>query len=240
MLEIAALAALALAAATVGTVTSFGTSTIMVPVLALFYPFEAVLLFTGIVHAANNVGKMSFFRSGIRWRLILQFGIPGLLVSFVGSQLVPDLPTEILLRVLAVFILAYVAYLWRNPEWQLPETRTTAVAGGAVTGATAAIFGVQGAVRALFLSAFDLPKEVFIFTAGAIGMAIDIARIGGYLRSGTELTDTLWIAVTIAVPAALLGSWIGRKIVDHVPQKHFRTLIAVALLAIAIRYLIWA
>ena len=85
MLEIAALAALALAAATVGSVTSFGTSTIMVPVLALFYPFEAVLLFTGIVHAANNVGKMTFFRSGIRWRLILMFGIPGLLVSFIGS-----------------------------------------------------------------------------------------------------------------------------------------------------------
>jgi len=153
---------------------------------------------------------------------------------------VPDLPTEILLRVLAVFILTYIAYLWYNPEWQLPKTRTTAVAGGAVTGATAAVFGVQGAVRALFLSAFDLPKEVFIFTAGAIGMAIDIARIGGYLRSGTELTDTLWIAVAIAVPAALLGSWIGRKIVDRVPQKHFRTLIAVALFAIAIRYLIWA
>lgn len=42
MLEIAALAALALVAAAVSTVTSFGTSTIMVPVLALFYPFEAV------------------------------------------------------------------------------------------------------------------------------------------------------------------------------------------------------
>lgn len=56
-LEIALLALLVFLASSVGTITTFGTSTIRVPVLALLYPFSAVLLFTGVIHGANTSGR---------------------------------------------------------------------------------------------------------------------------------------------------------------------------------------
>lgn len=88
-----------------------------------------------------------------------------------------------------MLILAYVAcvaYPTINPEWELPQRDATAVAGDLLTGTTAAIFGVQDAVRALFLSAFNLRKAV----------------------------------------------------VKRIPQDRFRTVIAVALAAITIFYLV--
>ncbi|MDZ7786052.1 MAG: sulfite exporter TauE/SafE family protein [Candidatus Saccharibacteria bacterium] len=240
IIEIMLLVLLAFFASAVGTITSFGTSTIMVPVLALFYGFNPVLLFTGIVHAVGNFGKMYFFKSGINWRLIALFGIPGLILSYIGSRLVPDFSSDIVLRLLGAFILFYVIYILRNPEWKLPKNNKTAVLGGSLTGLSAAVFGVQGVIRATFLSAFDLKKEVFLFTAGAIGLIIDGGRLVGYLQSEIELTPTLLIAALISVPTVLFGSYIGKRVVDKIPQSKFRTVIAVALTIIALRYLIFA
>jgi uncharacterized protein len=47
-MDIALIAALTLVASAVGTLTGFGTSTIMVPVLASFLPVPQVLLLVGI------------------------------------------------------------------------------------------------------------------------------------------------------------------------------------------------
>ena len=112
--------------------------------------------------------------------------------------------------------------------------------GGSLTGISAAVFGVQGAIRALFLSAFDLKKDVFLFTAGAIGLVIDITRIIGYFQNEFSLNNTLLIALVISVPVSFLGSYTGKKLVDRIPQEKFRKLIAFALLLLAVRYLIWA
>ena len=56
-----------------------------------------------------------------------------------------------------------------------------------LTGFMAGIFGMGGAIRSLFLSAFNLPKEVYIVTGAAIAIFIDISRLGTYLLRGTSL-----------------------------------------------------
>lgn len=238
-MEVPAIIILVYIASTVGTITSFGTSTIMVPTLSLFYSFSPVLLFTGIIHGIGNLGKMYFFKSGIRWRLIFLFGIPGIIFSYLWSRIIPELSPQIILRVLGVFILVYVFYILKNPQWKLPNKNSTAVLGGSLTGISAAVFGVQGAVRAIFLSAFNLPKDVFIFTAGAIGIIIDITRIIGYFQNDFTLGNTLSIALLISVPVSIAGSFTGKKLIGKVSQKSFRTLIATALVVIALRYIIW-
>ena len=77
---------LTLISATVGTMTGFGTSTIMVPTLALFLPLPQVLLFVGIIHWFGNVWKMLLFKEGFNWKLILLFGLPGVIVSPVVER----------------------------------------------------------------------------------------------------------------------------------------------------------
>jgi len=51
--------------------------------------------------------------------------------------------------------------LFLKREWALPKTNVTAVCGGMLSGLFAGFFGVGGAVRGAFLTAFDLPKEVY-------------------------------------------------------------------------------
>jgi len=75
-MDVALIAALTLVASAVDTMTGFGTSTIMVPVLASFLPLPQVLLLVGIIHRFGDIWKMALFRSGVRWRLIGLFGLP--------------------------------------------------------------------------------------------------------------------------------------------------------------------
>lgn len=225
-------------ASTVGTVTGFGTSTIMVPVLLFFLPLPETLLLAGVVHWFGDIWKIIFFKKGLNRRLILMFGVPGIVLSFWAARLPLVLPTLLLQRSLGFFLVAYVLFLFWRPTWKIPATIPTAVAGGALSGFLAGIFGVGGAVRSAFLSAFDLKKSVFLFTSGVIGLLIDSSRLSQYWLGGVRLENQLGLILLLCLPLSLAGAYLAKKLVDKVPQRRFRQVVAVVLFLVGLRYLI--
>src|SRR3989338_5683217 len=238
-MEILTLVIFTFIAAAVGTTTSFGTSTFMVPVLGFFYPLGITLLFTGIIHWFGNIWKMLFFRSGRRWGLILLFGVPGIIASYFGAKLVPDISEILLSRLLGIFFIIYVIFLFKNKDWKIPASKPVAITGGILTGFSSGIFGVGGAIRAAFLTAFNLKKEVFIFTAGAIGVFVESGRVAKYFLDGITMENNMLIALAFAIPTSFLGGYAGKKLSDKIPQAKFRNVIAFALFLMAIKYIIW-
>ena len=238
-MEILYLSIIVLLASIVGTTTGFGASTVMIPVVILFYPLSQTLLFVGIIHCFGNIWKLVIFREGFRWKLILSFGIPGVMAGLLGALLVFQASSVKLSRILAGFIIAYVIYLFLNPNFKIKANRISAVSGGLLSGFMAGIFGMGGAVRSLFLSAFNLPKEIYIVTGAAIAIVIDITRLATYLLRSTRLnTFTLW-GMLLFIPISFIGAGIAKNIVDKIPQKYFRTVIAVFLLVMAGKLLIY-
>lgn len=227
-------------ASVVGTLSGFGASTIMVPVLLLFFPLPVTLLFVGIIHWFGDMWKMLFFRGGVwHWRVILWFAIPGVVASFFGASLSVKAPEELLLRILGVFLLGYVFFLFLKPEWKLPGNKKTAALGGFSSGFVAGIFGVGGAIRGAFLSAFNFPKEVYLFTSGATALFIDSTRIVGYVSSGTRLEGLFFWGLFGFVPLSFLGAWAAKGLVDRIPQNRFRMVLALFLAAAAVKFLLF-
>lgn len=233
------IALLVVGASIVGTLSGFGTSSIMVPTLLFFFPLSQTLLFVGIIHWAVDVWKVSLFRQGLRWRLILLFGVPGVALTFLGARLMFSFPEAVLSQTLGGFLLAYVAFLFLNPSLKIPQSDATAVAGGALSGFSAGIFGVGGAIRGAFLAAFSLPKAVYIATAGAIGFAVDATRVTTYVLGGAVLPPHLLWGLFLFIPASFLGAWIARKLVDRIPQGRFRSVVALFLLLVGARLLLF-
>ena len=114
-----------------------------------------------------------------------------------------------------------------------------AIFGGGLSGFFAGMFGVGGAIRSAFLSAFDLPKAIFIATAGAIGLLVDSTRIITYFTGGATLPRELWYGLILFIPVSYLGAQIAKKVIDRIPQNKFRIVIAVFLLAIGIKLIFW-
>lgn len=238
-MEIIYISLLTILASGVGTLTGFGTSTIMVPVLLLFYPLPDTLLLVGIIHWFGDIWKLLFFRKGIRWKLILGFGITGIVASFVGASLTFIAPKEILMRILGGFLVLYVVFLFFKSSFKLPQNNFTTIIGGSLSGFFAGLFGVGGAVRGMALTAFDLRKAVYIATAGAIALTVDTTRITTYLAGGSRLPETLMWGLIAFIPCSLLGAWFAKKIVNKIPQKYFRYVVASFLLIVGLKLAIF-
>jgi uncharacterized membrane protein YfcA len=237
-MEIVLIALVTLIAGAIGTLTGFGTSTVMVPVLVSFYPLTEALFLVGIVHWFGDIWKMLLFRSGVRWRLILLFGLTGVTATALGGLLAFRAPADALSRLLGAFLFGYVVFIFLKRRFEVPQSNAAALAGGALYGLSAGIFGVGGAIRGAFLAAYNLPKDVYIFTAGAIGLVVDSGRLATYWWQGAQLQSQLWWGFLLFVPASFAGAKIAEAVVERVPQERFRGVIAVFLGLVAIKLLL--
>lgn len=238
-MEILYIALLTLIATTIGTITGFGTSTLMIPVLVIFFPPVEAIFLVAIIHWFGNIWKVALFRSGFDLRLLALFGIVGLATSYFGAFISLGANEQILLRLLGAFLAGYALFLIFQSKFKIPAVNMTALSGGALSGFFAGMFGIGGAIRSMFLSAFDLPKAVYIATAGAIGLLVDSTRIITYFTGGATLPKELWWGLFLFIPVSFLGAQIAKKIVDKIPQSKFRIVVAIFLFAIGLKLIVW-
>lgn len=238
-LEVPGVLVLTLFASGVGTLTGFGTSTIMVPALALFLPLPQTLLFVGVIHWFGDIWKMLFFFSGVRWRLLLFFGGSGVLASYLGARVSVVVSAAMLSRVLGLVLLLYVGWVLLERRWRVPATTAASLAGGALSGFLAGVTGVGGAVRGAFLTAYNLPKTVYLFTSGAIALGVDSTRLVTYVGQGVRLPDILLVALLLGIPVSLLGAYVAKHLVGRIAQRHFRVVVAVFLALVGLKLLVW-
>lgn len=238
-MEVVLIGLLTLAAAIIGTITGFGTSTLMIPVLVVFFPPVEAIFLVAIIHWFGDVWKVVLFRSGFNWWLFLLFGAVGLATSYAGAYVSLGANEDLLLRFLGVFLAAYALFLIFQSKFKVPANNVVALTGGALSGFFAGMFGIGGAIRSAFLSAFDLPKAVFISTAGAIGLLVDSTRIVTYFAGGATLPQELWYGLLLFIPVSFAGAQIAKGIVDKIPQNRFRLVVAVFLLGIGIKLVLF-
>ena len=67
--------------------SGFGLGTILTPVFALFFPIQAAVAMTAVVHLANNLFKIGLVGRDADWRVVLRFGLPAALAAIAGASL---------------------------------------------------------------------------------------------------------------------------------------------------------
>ena len=224
----------------IGTVSGFGISTLMVPIMLFFLPYAETLLFVGVVHWFGDVWKIFLFKKGLNWKILLAFGIPGIIMAYLGAALTFQLPTSLLSRAVGIFLIAYVAFITLRPKFKIKPNTTTAFIGGGFSGLMGGLTGVGGgAIRAVVLTAFNLQKEIYVFTTGIVGATVDASRIAGYFVGGTKINHILLVGLPFFVLMSFLGVRIGKVLVDKIPQEKFRYVIAFFLLIIGLKFAIF-
>jgi uncharacterized membrane protein YfcA len=217
---------LALVAEILGTVGGFGSSLFFVPIASYFLDFQSVLGITGLFHVTSNLSKIVLFRKGFNKKLIFSVGIPAIIFVVVGALLSKYINTSYLEIGLAVFLLVTSLLLLIFRNFVLPATLTNSVLGGAFSGFIAGIVGTGGAIRGITLSAFNLKTEVFIATSAIIDLGIDSSRSIVYAANGYIHQQDLYLIPLLFV-VSWFGTFIGKQIVNHVSDTHFKTIVLV-------------
>ncbi len=209
----------------------------MVPVLLFFMPVYEAILLAAVVHWFQNLWRLILFKEGFKPKIVLDFAIAGGVAAFIGARLTLDLPSELIVKIIGGFFIVYVIYLFFNPHFKFEYKTPLAIAGGASSGFMAGMFGVGGAFRAAMLSAFDLPKAVFLHTSASIALIVDSTRLATYLSAGVRLTEHLAFGLIAFIVMAYVGTFIGKKLVDKISQKHFRYVVCGFLFLASLRLL---
>ncbi len=210
-----------------GTVAGFGSSTIFMPLALFFVEFRIALVLVALFHVAGNIAKTVFFRRGFDWKLFVSFGIPSMLLTIVGALLVAVLSQEVLKLVLGLFLCVFSLWTLSGAKVILRRSFLIDILGGSLTGFFAGLVGAGGAFRAVVLTAYNLRKDVYIVTSAAIAILVDLTRIPVYITGG--FLPPGWLLVIFGlILVAVFGAFVGKRIVDVLPQKAFRIVVLVA------------
>ncbi len=187
--------------------SGFGLGTILMPVMAIFFPLPIAISFTAIIHLLQNSLKTYLLWRVIDWNVALKFGLTALIASIPGA---------LLLKELSVFGSAK-EYVFLGIK-------------GAVSGFFGGLSGNQGALRSVFLINTNLDKNAFIGTNAMISMMVDIARLVVYSLSFSHLLASANLSLCgIAIAAAGGGVLLGMTLLKKVTIEFIQKLIIVLL-----------
>ncbi|MCC6838378.1 MAG: sulfite exporter TauE/SafE family protein, partial [Bacteroidia bacterium] len=74
------------------------------------------------------------------------------------------------------------------------------------------------------LTAFNMEKDAFIATSALIDFAIDLSRSGVYVYNGYVHKHDLYL-IPFLLGVGFLGTYIGKKILNFIPQQTFKTIV---------------
>jgi len=231
--------------------SGFGLGTILTPVFAIFFPVEIAVSLTAIVHLLNNLFKMMLVGVSKERDIIIRFGIPSVITSFIGAWTLSNLaaiqasysyhvgewtcsttPVKISIAALMlIFTLFEILPGLKNIQFDkrfLPF-------GGLISGFVGGLSGNQGALRSMFLIKAGLTKESFISTGILIACMVDFARIPVYSSRyfNAEILQHKWL-VLAATLSAFAGAYLGNKFFRKITLSALQVIVSIALILIAL------
>lgn len=224
---------LALLAEIIGTVGGFGSSVFFVPIGNFYFDFHSVLGLTAVFHLSSNLSKIALFRKGLDKKLLLYIGLPSALFVILGGILSKYIQSYWLEILLGIFLVAMSLVFLIKKDLIIPPNKKNATLGGVFSGFSAGLLGTGGAIRGLTMAAFNLEKSVFIATSAAIDMMIDLTRTVVYYQNGfIHQHDMVYVPFLFVI--GLVGSYLGKQLLDYIPQVKFRMISLVLILLIGL------
>tara|TARA_R110002111_G_scaffold203646_2_gene268455 strand:+ start:8122 stop:8850 length:729 start_codon:yes stop_codon:yes gene_type:complete len=224
---------LSLIAEVLGTIGGFGSSVFFVPIANFFFDFQSVLGITALYHLSSNVSKIAFFKKGIDKKIIFSLGLPAILFVTIGAYLSQYFNPRVLTYVLGFFLIVLSLLFLIFKQLKVAPKTKNAIIGGSLSGLSAGLLGTGGAIRGITLAAFKMNKDKFIATSAVIDLGVDFSRTIIYYLNGYMHKHDLYL-VPILIVVSILGTWMGKKILDKVSQEQFRNFVLILILVIGV------
>ncbi|MEZ4778245.1 MAG: sulfite exporter TauE/SafE family protein [Flavobacteriaceae bacterium] len=231
--------------------SGFGLGTILTPVFMIFFPVEIAIALTGVVHFFNNIFKLFLVGNKANRQVLLYFGIPAVIAAVFGSWLLihitelqplftyhafgKDIAVYPVKFIISILLLIFACIDLFPYFSKISFNKDKLPIGGLLSGFFGGLSGNQGALRTAFLIKAGLTKEAFIGTAVVVSAFVDFTRLSMYATKVTSsrLTDNIELIVC-ATLSAIIGAYIGNKLLKKVTLRLLQVTVAVMLIIISL------
>ncbi|MGB4066802.1 MAG: sulfite exporter TauE/SafE family protein [Nitrospira sp.] len=229
--------------------SGFGLGTLLMPVVALFFPLDLAIAMTAMVHLANNLFKIGLLGRKADYSLLLKFGLPAVAAAFVGAALLTFLgelkpiyeyhalggnrQVSVLKLIIGVLIISFVV-LERSPTFSKAALdQKWLPLGGVISGFFGGLSGHQGAFRSMFLSKVGLEEETFVATGVVLAVMVDLSRMVIYGVSVSAHSDAVeWPLVIGASISAFAGAYVGAQMLKKVTLQSVQLMVSALLIVV--------
>jgi uncharacterized membrane protein YfcA len=222
--------------ATLAAVTGFGGAAVLLPVLvALVGPRLAVPILT-VAQLIGNGSRVWLNRRELDLKVVGWFAVGGVPLALLGGWLFASAPLHTLTRLIGGFLIIIV--IWRHtparPHWR--PTLHSFAAIGAASSLISALVGSVGPLMAPLFLAYGLMKGAYIGTEALATVVMHVTKLVMY-RSAAVLPDRAILIGLALAPVMIGGSWVGKRLVDRLPERVFVTVIEVTMVGAGILFL---
>lgn len=211
--------------------TGFGSSIISVPIIAHLLPLTFVVpLITAIDLAAVSAASIKQWRQA-DWREIRRLLVPMAIGVALGSTILVNLPRDVALFALGLFVMAHAAWTLRGARRLQSIRPAWAIPAGVIGGVFSALFGTGGPLYMAYLASRIEDKTTLRATSSmVIGTAV-VLRVVVFLFTPLWWQPGMPLMIVLLLPCVLSGYAIGSHLHLHISSASIRRWIAWLLLA---------
>lgn len=226
MLTLIAAFGIVLLSAVAQAVSGFGFALLAVPLLAATTDARTAVIVASLASLGLNLTAVARERAHVRWRTANLVTAAAVVGMPAGLLILVFAPGRLLTGLIAAVVLGCTLLVWREARFR---TGTGAVgAVGVLVGVLTTSTGTNGPPLVAALHALGYDPRTFRATLATTFASTGVIGLAGFLVSGQVSALALRIAA-IALPAVLLGWWLGNQIFARVDPLAFRRIVLVGL-----------
>jgi len=214
-----------LLAAFVRSVSGFGYALLATPLLTFVFEAKSVVVMNVILGSITCVLVLFPMRRHIDFRRVAFISLGSILGVPLGAYLLSRLDPSIIKLAIAVLAIPFAVLLLLGHSHQFKRDTLGCGVVGFMSGVLGASTSLSGPPVVLFLLNQGLVTERFVGTLAAYFLFIGMISIGAFSSLGM-LTADLLTKVAILLPALLLGSYAGIRVLPRINATLFRRIVS--------------
>jgi len=207
---------------------------LLVIIASLTETIYIVPLYSSVQLISNTTRLLLFFKH-IHWNIVRLYGLGLIPGSLCGIYLVQMLPKDMIKLLMGIFILLVTF---------APRSKTEIRTGigiffgvGIIGGLLSVLLGTPGPTLAPFFVRNDVIKEELIATKAVCQSLSHMLNILLYGFIGVNIL-VHWKILAVLGAAVILGTFIGKKILTKLPDRHFLIIFKALLTIISVRIIV--
>ncbi|HUE76603.1 MAG TPA: sulfite exporter TauE/SafE family protein [Longimicrobiales bacterium] len=226
--------AVAVLAGAVASVAGFGIGSLLTPVLSLSLGVKLAVALIAVPHFAGTGLRLWRLRAHVDRGVLLGFGVASAAGGLVGALFHSRAGSPTLALIFGLLLLLAGTSELTGLARRVELRGAAAWAAGALSGLFGGMVGNQGGIRSAALLGFHLPRHAFVATATAIAIVVDMARMPVYFATEGAAILREWPLLLITVTGVVAGTLLGERLLSRIPERVFRTVVAILILALGV------
>jgi uncharacterized protein len=226
--------AVAIAAGSVAAIAGFGIGSLLTPVFALHSPLKLAVAAVAIPHLLATSVRLWMLRAHIDRTLLLTFGLTSAAGGLIGALLYSAAGNPVLTTVFGSALVLTAMLELTGAARRIRLRGAAAWIAGAASGLLGGMVGNQGGIRSAALLGFETTRLSFVATATAVALLVDLARMPVYILDQRAALPQLAWTIAAASLGALAGTFIGKRLLDRIPERIFRPAVSLLILALGL------